>query len=175
MLWAGDPRSSAEVAGPQPSHHRGCRLRASPGTERKTAMPLPEMDETSRKRPLCYDPDGETFLYYDDMVSGKAPIVPVDELSEDELKKLVIARWRVLPEDTTTQSISGPPLRRDDVIRAIERDEPFGRITLQAERSYLVRLLEDIEGQRNRGALAGQRASSRRRRTPGPPPRCPEW
>ena len=40
------------------------------------------------------------------------------------------------------QAITGPPFSRDDVIRAIEQDEPFGQITLQAEKSYLHDLLD---------------------------------
>jgi hypothetical protein len=106
---------------------------------------MPEMDETSRKRPLCYDPSRNKFILYDDIVSGKEKIIPVDSLSEDDLKKLVIKRWRVLPKRTTVQAISGPPLSRDKVIRAIERDEPFGRLTLEADKSYLRDLLDEIQ------------------------------
>lgn len=108
-------------------------------------MPMPEMDEKSNKRPLCYDPSREKFIRFDDIVSGKEKIIPVDDLPEDDLKKLVIERWRGLPKDTTVQAISGPPFSRDDVIRAIEQNEPFGRMTLEAEKSYLRDLLDEIQ------------------------------
>jgi hypothetical protein len=105
---------------------------------------MPEMDETSSKRPLGYDPSRGKFIRFDDIVSGEEKIIPVDDLSEDDLKKLVIERWRVLPEETTVQAISGPALSRDEVIQAIEQDEPFGRMTLEAEKSYLRDLLAEI-------------------------------
>lgn len=41
--------------------------------------------------------------------------------------------------------MSGQLLRRDDVIRAIEQDDPFGQMTLQAEKSYLRDLLHEIQ------------------------------
>jgi len=85
-------------------------------------MPMPEIDKESRKRPLCYDPKRKQFIHFPEIVSGEAEIVPVDDLSDDDLKVLVIRRWEVLPEDTTVQAISGPPMRRDDVIAAIEKD-----------------------------------------------------
>ncbi len=108
-------------------------------------MPMPQMDDESRKRPISYDPEHGTFISFDDVVSGKQKIVPLDALSNDDLKTLVIERWRVLPEDTTVRAISGKPLSRDDVIRAIEKGEPFGQITLEAEKSYLRDLLNEIE------------------------------
>ena len=107
-------------------------------------MSMPEMDEQSRKRPLCYDLLREKFIRFDDIVSGEEKIISVDSLSDDDLKKLVIKRWQALPKDTTVQAISGPPFSRDDVIQAIEQDEPFGRMTLEAERSYLRDLLKEI-------------------------------
>ena len=108
-------------------------------------MPMPELDATSRKRPLSYDPERCKFIFFDDLVSGKERAFPVEDLSDDDLKKLVIERWRVLPKETTVQAISGPPYRRDDVIRAIQRDEPYGRELLQAEVAYLKMLLEEIQ------------------------------
>jgi len=107
-------------------------------------MPLPQIDERHRKRPLCYDPARDKFIYFDEIVSGEEKIIPVETLSEDELKKLVVERQRTAP-DYTVQAISGPPFSRDDVIRAIEQDEPFGLVTLEAEKSYLHDLLAEIE------------------------------
>ena len=108
-------------------------------------MPMPEIDKESRKRPLCYDPKRKQFIHFPEIVSGEAEIVPVDDLSDDDLKVLVFRRWEVLPEDTTVQAISGPPMRRDDVIAAIEKDMPFGKMTVEAEKIYLRRLLQEIQ------------------------------
>ena len=109
-------------------------------------MSLPDMDEISRRRPLCYDPVHKKFIRYDDIMSGKEKIIPVDSLSNDDFKKLVVERWRVLPHDIPkVQAISGPPLSRDEVIRAIEQDEPFGRMTVEGDKSYLRDLLDEIQ------------------------------
>ena len=107
-------------------------------------MPLPQIDEQHRKRPLCYDPAREKYIFFEEIVSGQEKIIPIETLSENDLKKLVIERQRTAP-DYTVQAISGPPLSRDDVIRAIEQDEPFGLVTLEAEKSYLHDFLAEIE------------------------------
>lgn len=107
-------------------------------------MPLPQMDPQNRKKPLGYDATRDTFILFDDIVSGREKITPVDTLSEADLKKLIIERQRVGP-DYKVQSMSGQLLTRDDVIRAIEQDEPFGQMTLHAEKSYLRDLLHEIQ------------------------------
>ena len=108
-------------------------------------MPMPILDEQGRKRPIGYDPKRKKFIRYDDVVSGKEKIVPLESLSQDDLKKLVIRRWQALPKDQVSQAISGPPYTRDDVIQAIRKDDPFGKMTVQAETAYLKNLLKEIE------------------------------
>ena len=39
-------------------------------------MPMPEMDEKSRERPLSYDPSRRKFIRFDEIVSGKERIIP---------------------------------------------------------------------------------------------------
>jgi hypothetical protein len=106
-------------------------------------MTLPEVDAENQKKPLCYDPSRARFIYYQDIVSGKAEIVPVETLSEADFAKLVLERLRVGP-DFTVQAMSGPPMSRDDVVRAVQRGEEFGRMTVDAERSYLREVLARI-------------------------------
>ena len=88
---------------------------------------MPQIDEKNRKRPLCYDPDREKFILFDEILSGDEKIIPVEKLSKSDLKKLIIERWRLLPPETKVQAMSGQPFLRDDVIKAIEQDEPFGK------------------------------------------------
>ncbi|MBM3156882.1 MAG: hypothetical protein FJ004_06320 [Chloroflexi bacterium] len=107
-------------------------------------MPMPKIDGPNLKKPLCYDPVRRKFILYDDIIAGREKIIPVDTLLEKDLKKLVIERHRV-GSDYRVQAISGQLFSRDDVIRAIENDEPFGRITLEAEKSYLQDLLTEIQ------------------------------
>jgi hypothetical protein len=107
-------------------------------------MPMPILDETSRLRPLCYDPSRRKFILFDDIVSRKEAIIPVESLSERDFRKLVIKRLRVLSEHTMTQEMKGAAQSPDEVIRAIERNEPFGLRTLEAERVYLHEFLDEI-------------------------------
>ena len=107
-------------------------------------MAMPKIEGPERKKPLCYDPERGKFIYFDEIVSGAERIVPIETLADDDLRRLVIERQRAGP-DYTVQAISGPPHTRDDVIRAIERNEPFGQLTLEAEKSYLHSLLREIE------------------------------
>ena len=106
-----------------------------------------KIKEEDRKRPLCYDPARKKFIFYDDIITGQEKIIPVDKLSKNDLKKLIIERWRVLPDNSApiVGGISGPHYSRNDVISAIERDEPFGLMTIEADKSYLQDLLNDIQ------------------------------
>ena len=108
-------------------------------------MAIPEPDEANRKKPLCYDPARRKFILFDDIVSGREKIVPLESLSQDDLKKLVIERHRAGPDYRVQADWGSPAQSRDDVVRAIERDEPFGRITVEAETSYLREYLATIQ------------------------------
>ena len=110
---------------------------------------------------------GTSLLYREGNLTGlgaeplwrKEPIAPVDSLSEEDFKKLVIERQRAGP-DYKVQAITGPPNTRGDVVRAIQRGEPFGRVTLEAEKSTPRDLLAEI--QRDLKASAARWASEMR-------------
>jgi hypothetical protein len=101
------------------------------------------MEDVNKNKPVCYDPARKKFIYYDEIISGQENIIPLDTLSEEDLKKLIIERHKA-GLDYKVQAISGPPYSRDDVIRAIKQNEPFGLITVAAEKSYLKGLLESL-------------------------------
>lgn len=106
-------------------------------------MPSPTVRDEDRNKPLCYDPGRDLFITLDDILSGREMIIPPDSLSDDDQKRLVIRRQQTGP-DYTVQAISGPPMTRDDVIEAIERDDQFGRMTVEAEIAYLKDFLARI-------------------------------
>jgi len=106
-------------------------------------MPMPKIDEQNLKKPLCYDPARKKFIFFNDIVSGRERIIPVETLSKKDLKRLVIERHLSGP-DYRVQAISGPPMSRDEVVHAIEKDEPFGLNTVDAEKSYLKNFLAEI-------------------------------
>lgn len=107
-------------------------------------MPVPKMDAGSRAKPLAYDPAREKLIYYDEIVSGREAIVPVETLSEADFRRLFVERLRAGP-DFRMQAISGRLLTRDDVIAAVECGEPDVRRLIEAERSYLRGLLLEIQ------------------------------
>lgn len=119
-------------------------MRRADGRE-EVDVPLPTLDPVNARKPLCYDPARKKLITYDEIVSGREAIVPVDALSEPDLKTLVLARLRAGP-DFHVRAMSGPAMSRDDVVRAVERDEPFGRDTLEGERIALRELLARIAG-----------------------------
>jgi len=43
-------------------------------------MPMPKLDDESRKKPICYDPGRKKFIYFDEIVSGKEKIIPIESL-----------------------------------------------------------------------------------------------
>jgi hypothetical protein len=106
-------------------------------------MAIPNIPERLRRMPLSYDPQRKKFIHFDEIVSGKERIVPLRTLARADLKRLIIERARHDPTPVQ-QSISGPPLSREQVVAAIENDEPFGRAKVEAEASYLDELLEQI-------------------------------
>jgi hypothetical protein len=106
-------------------------------------MPMPNINDADRKKPLCYDPNRKKFILFDEIISGEEEIIPIESLSEDDLKKLVLERHKAGP-DYTVQAMSGPPMSRKDVVQAIEEDKPFGRVTIEAEKSYLMGFLSEI-------------------------------
>lgn len=105
---------------------------------------LPKIDSENIKKPLCYNPSRGKYILYEEIVSRKEEILSIDELSAEDFKKLVIKRLQAGP-DFKVQAISGPPYSRNDVIRAVVQDEPFGQTTVEAEKTYLRDLLYEIK------------------------------
>ena len=86
-------------------------------------MGMPVLEPRSRKQPLCYDPRRKKFIFFGDITSGAEKIIPVESLSADEAKLLVIERQKTGP-DYTMQSISGNILPA--FAGCMKRSEPTG-------------------------------------------------
>ncbi len=105
---------------------------------------LPKIDEQNRYKPLSYDPKTHHFITYDEILSGKAKIVPLKELNEEELKNLVAERHRVGP-DYKMSDLNGNVLDRDQVVTEIVKGTTFGKMIVGAEISYLTDFLRQIQ------------------------------
>jgi hypothetical protein len=104
---------------------------------------LPDIQGINRKKPLCFDPSNDRFITFDDIVEGAEKIVPLDELTDEQLKRLVIERYR-MEQSTTVQPLSGPGRKSGDVINEIESETEFGKMVVMAETRYLRELLKQI-------------------------------
>ena len=105
---------------------------------------LPNIPASDSHKPLCYDPQRNLFITYDDILSGKEQIIPLKNLTHDQLKKLIIKRNQIGP-DYKISSLNGQVYTRDDVVQAIEKESDFGKLSLNAEKSMLSDLLVDIQ------------------------------
>jgi hypothetical protein len=106
-------------------------------------MSMPVIDEANRRKPLSYDPLRKKFIYFDEILSRQEAIVFPSTLSEADRQRLVIER-QVRGPDYATQAISGPLMRRNDMVRAIENGDAMGKTMVEAEISYLDELLAEI-------------------------------
>jgi len=108
-------------------------------------MPLPDIKGPDRQKPLCYDPKRDKFILYDELRSGKERIVPLAQLTHEQLKKLVVERYRRGSDFKLQYGFSGPKLSRDDVAREIMAETDIGKALMKDEISYLSDLLKHIE------------------------------
>ncbi len=106
---------------------------------------LPEIKGPARRKPVCYDPGTDSFITIDDLEAGKAKIVPLERLTEEQLKRLVIERNRVGEDYKVQMDWAEPAQSRNDIIKQIEADTEFGRVAVEADISYLGDLLKQIE------------------------------
>ncbi len=105
---------------------------------------LPKIEGQNRNKPLSYDPQTRRFITYDEIVSRKVRIVPLDGLSQQELADLVVERQRAGP-DYKVADLNGTVLNCDQVVQEILAGTPFGNMVVEAEVAYLRELLAQIQ------------------------------
>ncbi|MBA7625238.1 hypothetical protein ES703_32664 [subsurface metagenome] len=108
-------------------------------------MPLPDIKGPDRQKPLCYEPKRDKFILYDELRSAKERIVPLEQLTHEQLKKLIVERNRRGSDYRIRWGFGGPAYSRDDMIREITAETDVGKSAMEAEISYLSDLLKQIE------------------------------
>lgn len=103
-----------------------------------------ENNDTILPKPICYDAKRDKFITEKEVINGSEELITLETLTPDDIKKLVIARLQRADKGTTMQAISGIPYSPDEVIQAIEQDDDFGRMMIEAEMSYLKQRFEEI-------------------------------
>jgi hypothetical protein len=105
---------------------------------------MPEIRGQARRKPLGYDPETGRFVTIDDLESGRARLVSLRRLTDEQKKHLVIERVRV-GQESVQMGFSGPKLDAERMVAEIEADTQFGRQQVEAELMYLEDLLSQIE------------------------------
>jgi len=104
---------------------------------------LPDIKEP--QKPLCYDPKRDKFILFDELVSGKEQIVPLEQLTREQIKKLVVER-NLRGRDYTAQwGFGGPKYPRDAMLQEIIDETDVGKQAIEAEISQLSDILRQIE------------------------------
>jgi len=65
-------------------------------------------------------------------------------IAEQEIKDLVIARLKTLPEDIGISIGSAGNFSREEIIRHVEQDDEIGRKIVEVELAFLRKLKEGI-------------------------------
>ena len=109
-------------------------------------MGMPKIEGPARWKPLCYDPERGKFIMYDEIISGIERIVPLERLSPEDLKRLMIVRrLSGTAGEDWEQPLSGSRMSWQDTVREILNDEEFGRHHVEGQSSYLRDFLRKIE------------------------------
>lgn len=116
---------------------------------------LPELKGPARLKPISYNPDKDKFIYYDDIIQQIDTIYPIDQLTQDQQKKLVLER---LQKDLETNQIEkrenepviqmgfgGPALSNDEMINQIKKQTNIGKSIILSEITYLRDYIQNIE------------------------------
>ena len=99
-------------------------------------MKLPPIVASAKSRPLSFDPRSGSFIYYDEVCSGRQKIYPVDKLSDEQLLKLAIERQlRNIP--TTTTTLNGRSYSNEQLAEEMRSKSKFGQQMLETDVNYL--------------------------------------
>ncbi|MBS1643989.1 MAG: hypothetical protein JST36_03050 [Bacteroidetes bacterium] len=104
---------------------------------------LPEIVAAAKRRPLSYNPITQAYIYYDELAQGTAKLYPLEKLSPEQLKQLVIERQL---SNTPTEYATLQDVKRDNEAMAdeIRKETKLGKQILQADKDYLEFYLEQF-------------------------------
>jgi len=99
-------------------------------------MKLPDIVAAAKRRPLSYNPITKTYIYYDELEQGTAKLYPIEKLSPEQLKQLVIERQL---SNTPTDYATLQELKWNNEAMAdeIRNETKLGKQILQADKDYL--------------------------------------
>ena len=117
---------------------------------------LPEPKGIAKLKPISYNPDDDKFILFDDAVHRFEKIYPIDELTFQQQKKLVIKRLQTeldamqeKDKPTIQMSFSGPTLNTQQMIENVEKETDFGKTIIRSEisalRDYTLNIQEALE------------------------------
>lgn len=99
-------------------------------------MQLPNIVAAAKRRPLSYNPETKSYIYYDDVAEGKAKLYPIEKLSESELRNLIIKRQLTNPPNTTS-TLQGAFFSNEELAEEIQKGSKIGEQMFRADKDYL--------------------------------------
>lgn len=97
--------------------------------------------ESAKGRPLGLDSNTMGLVYYNDLEIGKKKLIPLESLNNNLLKKLIIERYRTLPDESLTSFLNGKSYTIDEIINEINQETSIGKSFENMEKNYLTYLL----------------------------------
>ena len=99
-------------------------------------MDLPPIVESTKSRPLSYDPLRDEFIYYDEVQQGEKKLYPLERLSSEQKLKLAIERQLANPP-TTTAVLDKRVFSNEEVAEEMRAHTKFGEQMFRSDINYL--------------------------------------
>lgn len=104
---------------------------------------LPPIIASAKSRPLSYNPQTGSFIYYDDVQEGKARLYPLDKLQENDLLRLAIERQKQ-NGGVETGVLNGNSYSAEEAVAEMRNGTKLGKQLVQADLDYLRFYLEQF-------------------------------
>jgi len=97
---------------------------------------LPAISPSALNRPLSLDPSTEEFVYYEKVQQGEQKIVPIEQLNQDQLLRLIVER-QFHSGTNHIVTLGGRHFTREQLIQEIKSKSKIGKQIFDADVNYL--------------------------------------
>jgi hypothetical protein len=100
------------------------------------------------KMPLSFARDGRTILSICEAIAFKSNVLPIDELSPEQLREVIVARAKFCVVENIRTQFAGPQgnaRSAEKVLGELLADSPMGRRIANIERKFMAQFYEEIQ------------------------------
>jgi len=100
------------------------------------------------KLPLSFAGDGRTILSIRDAMGCKSNVLPIDELSPEQLREVIIARAKCAVVENIPTAYSGPEghvRSAQEALAEILADTPLGRAIKHIHTRFMLQFFEELQ------------------------------